>query len=363
MIKKKEKPAASVKPSRFDKKSVAKNPSSVQPGKKPSGFRKGFWRFVIIPVVLLVLIAFVGAASFWGYREYRSVTERLASLESLKDTLKDTLEDTLDGIRREMQTEQALLNAEIKLFEKRLLDAERKNAEQFKRFESALNRLGTDDNSLLRLETFVYQAERERLIGRSPRSVRDLLLRAEVTLKDMPQYPALADALGHDLTIYDALVEKGEANRIFYKLRALANETSGLPAEFLLPETDSHYNAADEKDGGWYRQWVALFDRYIRIYRYDKDEKEELAYTSEKSSRKLVKLLLETDLILAERALLAGESQPYRESLSRYLIKLKHYYPPSSTRLRLEGDVQNLMSVDFPKLPELNIVRILPRYR
>ena len=81
MIKKKEKPAAAVKPARVDKKSVTKNPSSGQPDKKPSGFR----RFVIILTALLVLIAFVGAASFWGYREYRFVTERLTSLESLKE--------------------------------------------------------------------------------------------------------------------------------------------------------------------------------------------------------------------------------------------------------------------------------------
>ena len=235
---------------------------------------------------------------------------------------------------------------------------------RFKQFEAALNRLGTDDNSLLRLETFVYQAERERLIGRSPRSVRDLLLRADAIPDNGYRYPALADALEHDLTTYDALVEKGEANRIFYRLRALANETSGLPAELFVPGTDNHYNkAADENNSGWYRQWVALFDQYIRIYRYDKNEKEELAFTSEKTSLKLVKLLLETELILAERALLAGEPEPYRESLSQYLLKLRHYYPPSSARLQLESEVQNLMSVDFPELPELNIVRILPRYR
>ncbi len=356
MIKKKEKPAAAVKPVRVDKNPVAKNPSSVQPDKNPPGFR----RFVITLIVLLVLIAFVGVASFWGYREYRFVTERLASLESLRDSLEDTLENTLDDTRREMQTEQALLNAEIKLFEKRLLESERKNEGRFKQFEAALNKPGTDDNSLLRLETFVYQAERERLIGRSPRSVRDLLLRADAIPDNGYGYPALADALEHDLTTYDALVEKGDANRIFYRLRALAN----VPAELFVPGTDSRYNnTVDENNSGWYRQWVALFDQYIRIYRYDKNEKEELAFTSEKSSRKLVKLLLETELILAEHALLAGEPEPYRESLNQYLLKLRRYYPPSSARLQLESEVQNLMSVDFPELPELNIVRILPRYR
>ena len=321
---------------------AAQIPPQPKGRKMARGLARGLLR-ILVTLVILASLAGVGVGGYYAYRQYLAMGTEFA-------TLKQDL--------AAMRLDRDLLHAEVAKLERERAAAEQKNEERWEAIDDALDRLDARINPIQRLETFIYLAERERLIGRSPRRVALLLLQARNDLRGSLRHLELLDALNQDLATYENLA-RDEGAPILYALMILANQTTELRFVPSLRAQTSSPSTTDASN--WWQRSIDLLSDYIRIHRYGARATDRLGLALDEETLRLVKLLLESHLAEARNGLLIGDEELYRLALTHYVAKLRYYYPPGSSRARLEKHALDLARVELPTLPELKTAQILPR--
>ena len=293
--------------------------------------------------LVLVVLGCIGGGGYYVYDQYRAMGNEVA-----------TVQQDLAAMR----LERARLHAAMAELEQSQTRSDQRSTDRLNAVDHALDRLEARINPMQRVEAFIYLAERERLISRSPRRVIQLLVQARADLRASPRHTELLAALNRDLVTYERL--RDESAPILYELRVLSNYTATLrfTPSFTPARTESRPSPQN-----WWRQLLALLSDHVRIHRYDADATDRLGLVLDDETLNLVRLVLEAYLVEARNALLTGDEKMYRAALNNYVVKLRHYYPPGRERLQLEDQALRLAQAMFPHLPALSVVQILPRYR
>jgi len=303
-------------------------------------------RAYIAWLLLLILVAALGAGAWLAYPLVQQFLDR-------QEALQQSLASLSDELRNEMMERQKL-TAELRQLRD---DSDRNQRFITERLDAQQNRLAeissTDhsDWKLAEAEYLLKLAHQRVLMEKSPRNAIALMQEADRILRDLDDsnvFP-LRDALAQDLTALK-LAGSVDTEGLYLRLGALNQEVDALPLQQRFKARPQDKSASgDEQLSSFQRFW----QRFSRYFRVESQREKPIPHLDADSAAYLAQNL-RLHFEQAQLALLRGQPDIYKQSLKDAQSLIDKYYPVSETKVALERELEALqqatITVDLPDI-------------